>query len=105
MHNFLLKYGCFHESWSPFGGPGAYCLQDNTLKMVAAKYGKTPAQVLLRYLLHLGIIVIPKTVSKERMIENLNIFDFKLMEQDLKLLNSLDTGKGKGWSGMQEEFY
>ena len=105
MHNFLLKYGCIHESWSPFGGTGAFCLQDNTLKKVAAKYGKTPAQVLLRYLLHLGIIVIPKTVSKERMIENLNIFDFKLMEQDLKLLNSLDTGRGRGWSGMQEEFY
>ena len=73
--------------------------------MVAAKYGKTPAQVLLRYLLHLGIVVIPKTVNKNRMIENISIFDFKLMEQDLKLLNSLDTGKSRGWSGMAEEFY
>ena len=105
MHNFLLKYGCIHESWSPFGGSGAYVLQDTNLKKVAAKYRKTPAQVLLRYLLHLGIVVIPKTVNKNRMVENLNIFNFKLMDQDIKLLNSLDTGRGKAWSGMAEEFY
>ena len=105
MHNFLTKYGCIHESWSPFGGSGAYVLQDNTLRSVAAKYGKTPAQVLLRFLLHCGIVVIPKTSNKNRMIENLNIFDFKLNDQDIKLLSRLDTGKGKAWSGMQEEFY
>ncbi len=105
MHNFLTKYGCIHESWSPFGGSGAYVLQDNTLRSVAAKYGKTPAQVLLRFLLHCGIIVIPKTSNKNRMIENLNIFDFKLNDQDIKLLSRLDTGKGKAWSAMQEEFY
>ena len=105
MHNFLAKYGCIHESWSPFGGSGARMLQDNTLKMVAAKYNKTPAQVLLRYLLHLGIVVIPKTVNKNRMIENLNIFNFKLTEEDIKILDKLDTGKGKTWCGMSEEFY
>ena len=105
MHDFLLKYGCVHESWSPFGGSGAYILQDETLKKVAAKYRKTPAQVLLRYLLHRGIVVIPKTVNKNRMIENLNIFNFKLMDQDLKLLSSLDTGRGRSFGGMSEEFY
>ena len=106
MHNFLLKYGCIHESWSPFGGTGAFMLQDNTLKNVSQKYGKTPAQVLLRYLLHRGIVVIPKTVNKNRMIENINIFNFKLMDEDIKLLSSLDTGRGKGWPhGMSEEFY
>ena len=105
MHEFLLKYNCIHESWSPFGGTGAYMLQDETLKKVAAKYGKTPAQVLLRYLLHRAIVVIPKTVNKNRMIENLNIFNFKLAEPDLKLLSSLDTGRGKPFGGMSEEFY
>ena len=106
LHSFLTKYGCVQESWSPFGGTGARMLEDNTLKMVAAKYGKTPAQVLLRFLLHLGIVVIPKTVNKNRMIENLNIFNFKLMDQDIKLLSSVDTGKGSSWpGGMMEEFY
>ena len=105
MHNFLMKYGCVHESWSPFGGNGARMLQDETLKKVAVKYGKTPAQVLLRYLLHLGIVVIPKTVNRNRMIENINIFNFKLRDQDIKLLSSCDTGSGANWSGMGEEFY
>ena len=105
MHSFLMKYGCIHESWSPFGGSGAYVLQDETLKKVAVKYRKTPAQVLLRYLLHLGIVVIPKTVNRNRMIENFNIFNFKLADQDIKLLASRDTGKGRAWSGMNEEFY
>ena len=105
MHNFLKKYGCIHESWSPFGGPGANVLQDETLKKVAAKYGKTPAQIALRYLLHLDIIVIPKTANKNRMIENFNVLNFKLMDEDIKLLSSLDTGKGKSMSGMYETFY
>ena len=95
MHNFLVKYNCIHESWSPFGGAGARMLQDQTLKNVAMKYGKTPAQVLLRYLLHIGVVVIPKTVNKNRMIENISIFNFKLADQDIKLLSSLDQGRGK----------
>ena len=101
-----MKYNCIHESWSPFGGNGAKMLQDQTLKNVAMKYGKTPAQVLLRFLLHKGVVVIPKTVNKNRMVENINIFNFKLMDEDIKLLSSLDTGRGKGWPhGMSEEFY
>ena len=94
MHNFLVKYNCIHESWSPFGGNGARMLQDQTLRNVAMKYGKTPAQVLLRYLLHIGVVVIPKTVNKNRMIENISIFNFKLSDQDIKLLSSLDQGRG-----------
>ena len=95
MHNFLAKYNCIHESWSPFGGSGASMLQDQTLRNVAVKYGKTPAQVLLRYLLHIGVVVIPKTTNKNRMIENISIFNFKLQDQDIKLLSSLDQGRGK----------
>ena len=106
MHNFLLKYNCIHESWSPFGGPGGKLLNDQTLKSVASKNHKTPAQILLRYLLHLGIVIIPKTAKKSRMIENLNIFNFSLSDADIKILASLDTGKGGSWPySMHEEFY
>ena len=94
MHNFLIQHKCIHESWSPFGGEGARMLQDPTLKNVAMKYGKTPAQILLRYLLHKGVVVIPKTVNKNRMIENISVFNFKLMDQDINLLSSLDKNQG-----------
>ena len=94
MHNFLIQHKCIHESWSPFGGEGARMLQDPTLKNVAMKYGKTPAQILLRYLLHKGVVVIPKTVNKNRMIENISVFNFKLVDQDTNLLSSLDKNQG-----------
>ena len=95
MHNFLLKHNCIHESWSPFGGEGAQMLQDPTLKNIALKYGKTPAQILLRYLLHKGVVVIPKTVNNNRMIENISVFNFKLMDQDINILSSLDKNQGR----------
>ena len=106
MNNFLKKYNCVHESWSPFGGEGAKMLKNKTLISIAKKYGKSPAQITLRYLLDLNVVVIPKSTHKNRMIENLNIFDFKLNEEDIKILSSLDTGKGSSWpSEMSEEFY
>jgi len=106
MNKFLSKYNCVHESWSPFGGAGAKMLKNKTLINVAAKYGRTPAQVTLRYLLDLNISVLPKTEHKNRMIENLNVFDFKLKEEDKNIISSLDTGRGGSWpSSMREEFY
>ena len=73
---------------------------------VAKKYGKTPAQIALRYLLDLNIVVIPKSNHKNRMQENLNILDFKLKEEDIKILSPLDKGRGGSWpSAMSEEFY
>ena len=106
MHNFLTKYKCIHESWSPFGGPGARILKDKTLQQIASKYGKSPAQIALKYLLQLDIVVIPKSANKNRMTENFNIFNFKIKDEDMKALSNLDTGRGKSWpSGMKEEYY
>ena len=106
MHNFLVKYNCLHESWSPLGGTGAKILKNKTLEQIASKYGKTPAQIALKFLLQLDIVIIPKTVNKNRMIENLNIFDFKIKDEDMKALSKLDTGRGGSWpSDMSEEFY
>ena len=68
-----MKYNCIHESWSPFGGNGAKMLQDQTLRNVAVKYGKTPAQILLRFLLHKGVVVIPKTVNKNKILKILKL--------------------------------
>ena len=106
MNQFLKKYNCIHESWSPLGGKGAKTLKDKTLVEVAAKYKKTPAQIVLRYLLQLNIVIIPKTVNKARMIENFDIFNFKIKDEDMKILSKIDTGKGGSWpSTMREEFY
>ena len=106
MHKFLGKYNCIHESWSPLGGSGAKILKNQTLINVAKKYGKTPAQIALRYLLELNIVVLPKSNHKNRMQENLNILDFKLKDEDIKTLSTLDTGRGGSWpSAMSEEFY
>ncbi len=102
----MAKYNCVHESWSPLGGKGAKVLKNKTLIKVAEKYGKTPSQIALRYLLDLNIVVLPKSTHKNRMIENAKIFDFKLKEEDMKLLSSIDTGRGGSWpSAMKEEFY
>ena len=106
MHEFLIKYNCIHESWSPLGGKGAKALKDKNLIIVAEKYKKTPAQIVLRYLYQLNIVIIPKTVKRNRMIENLDIFNFKLKDEDMKILSELDTGRGGSWpSTMKEEFY
>ena len=106
MHDFLKKYNCIHESWSPFGGKGAKTLKDKALLEVSKKYKKTPAQIVLRYLFQLDIVIIPKTVNRDRMIENFDIFNFKINEEDMKILSKIDTGKGGSWpSTMREEFY
>ena len=63
MHDFLQKYNCIHKSYSHFGGKGATSLKDKTLVEVAKKYNISPAQIVLRYLLQLDIVIIPKTVN------------------------------------------
>ena len=105
MHKFLEEYNCVHQSYSPFGS-GAPNLKNTTLIEVAEKYGKTPAQITLNYLLESNIIVIPRTENEDRMTENIDVFDFKLEPSDRKIIASLDTGRGKDWpKSMNEEFY
>ncbi|WP_300902167.1 aldo/keto reductase [Helicobacter rodentium] len=85
------------QSWSPFiagkNVEGGSILENPTLKNIAQKYNKTPAQAVLRFLIEQGISVIPKTSKKHRMIENLNVFDFYLSVEDRQILSGLDTNK------------
>ena len=92
-HEHMVKYGIQHESWGPFAEGKKGLFSDPVLAEVAAKHGKTIAQVALRYLLQSDVVVIPKSVRKDRMTENINVFDFTLDDADMAAIAALDTGK------------
>jgi diketogulonate reductase-like aldo/keto reductase len=84
------------ESWSPIGGTGGYLLENEQLVEIAKKYGKSPAQVVIRWHIQNGFIVIPKSVHEERIQQNIDVFDFMLDSADLAKINSLDNGERRG---------
>ena len=86
----MEKYGIQLESWGPFAEGRHGFFSNETLKILGEKYNKTVAQTALRFLIQQGIIVIPKSTHKERMIENINIFDFELSPQDMIDITGLD---------------
>ena len=84
------KYGIQLEAWAPFGEGRGDMFTDPMLSEIGAKYGKTVAQVILRWHLQRGIIIIPKSVHYERMVENFNVFDFELSADDMEKIATLD---------------
>jgi len=90
---FLKENNIQLESWGPFAEGRNNIFQNERLVSIAQKHGKTVAQVVLRWLTQRGIVAIPKSVHKERMAENLNIFDFELGAEDMILIASLDMKK------------
>lgn len=82
------------EAWSPLGS-GA-CLNDSTIQKIADKYEKSSAQIILRWLLQRRIVVLPKSVHEERIIENIDLFDFELSDEDMHLMNQLNQHKRTG---------
>ena len=104
---FAKEHGVTITAYSPFGGglrrndkgelqPVEFrqdLWEEEAIKSLAAKYNKTVNQILLRFQIDRGVIVIPKTVNKDRLVENANIFDFSLTPEDLASLDALDSGK------------
>lgn len=90
---FMAKHGIQHEAWGPFAEGNNGVFKTPLLREIAAKHGKTTGQVMLRWLIQRNVVVIPKTVHRERMEENLNIFDFALDAEDMEQIRTLDTGK------------
>lgn len=88
---FLQKNGVQIESWGPFAEGKNDIFQNELLLSLAAKYKKTVAQVILRWLIQRGVVVIPKSVRKERIIENFNTFGFELSPEDMNAIVTLDT--------------
>jgi diketogulonate reductase-like aldo/keto reductase len=95
LRAFHAEHRIVTESWSPLG-QGKGLLEEPLLKELAEKHGKTPAQVVIRWHLDLGLVVIPKSVTPSRIRENLDVFDFHLDAEDLARIATLNAGKRLG---------
>ncbi|KRN59320.1 aldo-keto reductase [Limosilactobacillus secaliphilus] len=83
------------EAWAPFAEGKHNIFSNETIAAIAEKYGKSNGQVILRWLLQRGIIVIPKSVHQQRMAENIDVFDFELNTDEMKTMATLDKGESQ----------
>ena len=88
----MKEYDVQLEAWGPFSEGKNNFFQNPTLSEIATKYGKSVAQVALRWNVQRGVVVIPKSIHKERIQENFNIWDFELSEKDMKTISRMDIG-------------
>ena len=94
----MAQRGIGTQAWSPIGGVYAYgpkktsVLEDPVVTELAAKHGKTPAQVVLRWHIEHGFCAIPKSVKPHRIAENIDIFDFQLTADEVAAVDALETG-------------
>jgi 2,5-diketo-D-gluconate reductase A len=95
---FMRELGVQAEAWAPFAEGRNNLFQNELLQSIADKHGKTIGQVVLRWVVQLGIVALAKTVRKERMVENLAIFDFELDMGDMAKITTLDTGTSSFFS-------
>lgn len=93
LQEVMKEYGTKIMSWGPFAEGRNDFFTNPTLQEIGKEYGKSVAQVALRYLIQRDIIVIPKSTHKERMIENFNVFDFSLTPDAMAAIAALDTAK------------
>lgn len=92
------KYHVQAEAWAPFGEGRGGLFHDPVLEAIGQKYGKTPAQVILRWHLQRGVVVIPKSTHIERMRQNLDVFDFTLCQEDMDAIAALDKKRSAFFS-------
>ncbi|TDQ08693.1 aldo/keto reductase [Pedobacter metabolipauper] len=90
-HHFLIENNVQIESWGPFAEGKNNIFQNEILHTIAGRHNKTIAQIILRWLTQRGVVAIPKSVRKERMEENFDIFDFQLSAEDMEAIKALDT--------------
>jgi 2,5-diketo-D-gluconate reductase A len=95
LRAFHAEHGIHTEAWSPLG-QGQGLLNDPVLGRLAAKHGKSPAQVVLRWHLQLGNVVIPKSVTPSRIAENFDVFGFELDDEDIAAIATLESGRRLG---------
>ncbi len=98
MKKWADKYGIQLEAWAPFGEGRGGTFDNPVIAQIAEKYDKTPAQVMLRWHIQRGIIVIPKSTHIERMKENIDVFDFRLADKDMDAISALDKNRSSFFS-------
>ena len=92
----LRSKGIVAEAWSPLGGTGGNLLVSPVLTEIGAKYGKSAAQVVIRWHIQRGVVVLPKSTHVERIKQNFDVFDFNLTSEDMTAITALNTGKRNG---------
>ena len=90
LKKWAAKYNIQVEAWAPFGEGRGNMFTNPVLTKIGKKYNKTAAQVILRWHIQSGVVVIPKSTHIERMRENIDVFDFKLSEEDMAQIAALD---------------
>lgn len=90
---YLTKYNCQIESWGPFAEGRKDMFTNPVLTEIGKTHGKSAAQTALRFLMQSGVVIIPKSVHKERMEQNFDIFDFSLSEEEMAKISALDEGE------------
>ncbi len=92
------KYEVQIEAWAPFGEGRGNLFTNEVLTKIGEKYQKSAAQVMLRWNLQRGVVVLPKTTHKERMVQNLDVFDFRLTDDEMKTIAAMDTATSSFFS-------
>lgn len=95
---YMDKYGVQVEAWAPFGEGRGGLFENETLCAIGAKHGKTTAQVMLRWQIQRGVVVIPKSTHFERMVENFSVFDFALSDEEMSTIATLDKNESSFFS-------
>lgn len=94
----MRKYGVAPEAWAPFGEGRGGLFENPVLAAVGEAHGKTTAQVMLRWHMQRDVVAIPKSVRRERMAENLDVFDFSLTDDEMAAIAALETGESSFFS-------
>lgn len=100
----MEERGIQMEAWAPFSAGGGNIFEIPELKEISGKYGKSVAQVILRWFMQRNIVAIPKTANPKRLKENLDVFDFELTESEMDIIYNLDQGGGHSLPDTAEQF-
>lgn len=102
-HEIMKEKNVQIQAWAPFAEGKKNLFTNPILVDIGSKYGKTAAQVTLRFLVQRGVSVLPKTVNRDRMIQNMDIFDFELSPEDMEVIKTLDSDESSFFSHQDPE--